>query len=63
MAVAHAFLVMAYHVMQRQEPSRELGAPSFKQPRPAATATRSVKRLGTLGYQVSLQPQDVSAAA
>jgi len=63
MAVAHSILVIAYHVIQRQEPYRELGAQYFDQQRPAATAKRLVKRLETLGYQVSVQPQEASAAA
>ncbi|PZV07285.1 MAG: hypothetical protein DCF22_22275 [Leptolyngbya sp.] len=63
MAVAHSILVIAYHVIQRQEPYRELGAQYFDQQRPEATAKRLVKRLETLGYQVSVQPQDASAAA
>jgi transposase len=63
MAVAHSILVIAYHVIQRQEPYRELGAQYFDQQRPEATAKRLVKRLETLGYQVSVQPQKASAAA
>lgn len=63
MAVAHSILVIAYHVIQRQEPYRELGAQYFDQQRPEATAKRLVKRLETLGYQVSVQPQESSAAA
>lgn len=63
MAVAHSILVIAYHVIQRQEPYRELGAQYFDQQRPEATAKRLVKRLETLGYQVSVQPQNASAAA
>ena len=63
MAVAHSILVIAYHVIRRQEPYRELGAQYFDQQRPAATAKRLVKRLETLGYQVSVQPQEASAAA
>jgi hypothetical protein len=63
MAVAHSILVIAYHVIQRQEPDRELGAQYFDQQRPEATAKRLVKRLETLGYQVSVQPQEASAAA
>ncbi len=63
MAVAHSILVIAYHIIQRQEPYRELGVQYFDQQRPEATAKRLVKRLETLGYQVSVQPQEASAAA
>ncbi len=55
-AVMHSILVIAYHVIQRQEPYRELGGNYFDQRRPEATADRLVKRLAKLGYQVSLQP-------
>jgi hypothetical protein len=63
MAVAHSILVIAYHVIQRQEPDRELGAQYFDQQRPEATTKHLVKRLETLGYQVSVQPHEALAAA
>ncbi|MEW5961063.1 MAG: IS110 family transposase [Chloroflexota bacterium] len=63
MAVAHSILVIAYHLIQRQEPYRELGGDYFDKRRPAATAKHLVKRLEKLGYQVSLQPQALSIAA
>jgi len=62
MAVAHSILVIGYHLIQRQEPYRELGGNYFDQQRPEATAKRLVKRLERLGYQVSLQSQAVTAA-
>ncbi len=58
MAVAHSILVIAYHVIQRQQPYRELGANYFDQQRPEATTKRLVKRLENMGYQVALQPKD-----
>ncbi len=63
MAVAHSILVIAYHLIQRQEPYRELGANYFDQQRPEVTTNRLVKRLEKLGYQVSLQPQTSTSAA
>ena len=63
MAVAHSILVIAYHVIQRQEPYRELGADYFDRQRPEATTKRLVKRLENLGYQVELQPQTLASAA
>lgn len=63
MAVAHSILVIAYHLIQRQEPYRELGGNYFDQLRPEATAKRLVKRLERLGYQVSLQSQLAAVAA
>jgi transposase len=55
MAVAHSILVMAYHLIKRQEPYRELGGDYFDQRRPEATAKRLVKRLEQLGYSVSIE--------
>lgn len=63
MAVAHSILVIAYHLIDRQEPYRELGADYFDKRRPEATAKYLVKRLEKLGYQVSLQSQPLSLAA
>jgi hypothetical protein len=63
MAVAHSILVIAYYIIQRQEPYRELGANYFDQQRPEATTKRLVKRLENLGYQVALQPQASTPAA
>jgi hypothetical protein len=55
--------VIAYHLIQRQEPYRELGANYFDQQRPEVTTNRLVKSLEKLGYQVSLQPQTFTSAA
>lgn len=54
-AVAHSILVIAYHMIQRQEPYRELGADYFDKRRPEATAKRLVKRLENLGFDVQLR--------
>jgi transposase len=62
-AVAHSILVIAYHLIQRQEPYRELGGDYFDKRRPEATARNLVKRLHRLGYQVSLQPAAVPVPA
>lgn len=55
LAVAHSILVIAYHLIRRQEPYRELGGNYFDQRRPEVTARRLVKRLEQLGFQVSVQ--------
>jgi transposase len=55
MAVAHSMLVMAYYMIQRQEPYREAGADFFDRLQPEDTARRLVKRLEHLGYHVTLQ--------
>ncbi len=54
-AVMHSILVMAFHMIQRKEPYRELGGNYFDQRRPEITADRLVKRLEKLGYEVALQ--------
>jgi hypothetical protein len=55
-AVAHSLLVIAYHLISRQEPYRDLGADYFDQQRPESVKKRLVKRLEKLGYQVNLEP-------
>jgi len=47
--------VIAYHLIKRKEPYREMGGDYFDKRRPEATAKRLVKRLEQLGYSVSLQ--------
>ncbi len=54
LAVAHSLLVIAYHVIARHEPYRELGADYFDQQKPAATANRLLRRLRQLGYDVTI---------
>jgi transposase len=63
MAVAHSILVIGYHLVQRHEPYRELGADYFDRCRPQVTANRLVRRLERLGYRVTLQEQPAHAAA
>ncbi len=55
-AVAHTLLVIVYHVLTTGEVYRELGADYFDQRNKDALARRLVKRLSTLGYDVSLHP-------
>jgi transposase len=61
LAVAHAMLVMAYDMIQRQEPYRDAGAEFFDRLQPEDTARRLVKRLESLGYQVTLQRASTDA--
>lgn len=56
LAVAHSLLVIAYHVIARREPYRELGADYFDQQQPQATANRLLRRLRRLGYDVTVTP-------
>lgn len=62
-ALEHSILIIAYHIIQRKEPYHELGADSFDNRRPEATAKRLLKRLERLGFQVSLQPSLAPVAA
>jgi hypothetical protein len=61
MAVAHSVLVMAYYMLLRHEPYREVGADYFDPCRPEATARRLLKRIQQLGYQVSIAPHPTGA--
>jgi transposase len=61
LAVAHSILVMAYYMIQRREPYRDAGADFFDRLQPEDTARRLVKRLESLGYQVSLQSPSTDA--
>lgn len=62
-ALEHTILVIAYHLIQRKEPYRELGGNYFDNRRPEATAKRLVTRLVQLGYTVSLQQAPAFAPA
>jgi len=53
-ALAHTIAVIAYHMLQRNQPYRELGANHFDQIKPEQTTQRLVQRLQKLGYEVSL---------
>ena len=57
MAVAHTLLVIIYHVLTTGEVYHELGADYFDRRKQDALARRLVKRLATLGYTVTVQPQ------
>jgi transposase len=63
-AVAHSILVIAYCLLSRHEPYRELGGDYFDRLRPEATAKRLLKRLENLGYQITLpaSPQEALAS-
>ena len=45
---------IAYHLIARREPYRELGADYFDQQQPVATANRLLRRLRRLGYDVTV---------
>ena len=59
-AVAHTILVIIYHMIQRNEPYRELGADYFDRQQPVTTAQRLARRIEKLGFTVQLTPSAVS---
>ena len=62
-AVAHALLVVIYHLLLWQKPYAELGADYFDQLDRERTANRLVKRLERIGYQVTIEASPTLAAA
>ncbi len=54
-ALAHALLVIIYHVIARRQPYHELGEDYFQRLDPAARAQRLVHQLTTLGFDVQIQ--------
>jgi transposase len=55
-AVAHAILVTAYHLLERRETYRELGAHYFDHRHAERTKRRAIETLERQGYRVSLEP-------
>lgn len=60
-AVAHALLGIAYHVLKHEVGYRDLGADYFDSLDPARLKRRLVKRLEGLGFQVTLATQALPA--
>jgi transposase len=60
-ALAHTILGIAYHVLRRHEPYRDLGANYFDERDREAVQRRLVRRLERLGYAVALQPVEPAA--
>jgi len=56
MAVAHALLEMAYHMLKRKEDYRELGADHFDRIDVNRIRRSLVRRLERLGHKVTLEP-------
>jgi len=55
-AVAHSILIIAYHILQRKEPYRELGGDYFiERQQKDAYQRRLVKQLERMGYDVTLE--------
>jgi transposase len=60
-AVAHAIIVMAYHILRHRLPYQELGANHFDQLNVTYIKSHSIKRLEALGYKVTLEPLQIAA--
>ena len=60
-AVAHALLVMIYHILKHQVSYRELGADHFNKLNAAYVQRHHVKRLESLGFKVILEPLSEAA--
>lgn len=55
-AVAHSMLITAWHLLSRNSEYADLGPLHFEAPRQDRLTRQLVKRLQTLGYQVTLTP-------
>ncbi len=61
-AVAHSILIIAYHLIQKQETYLDLGSTYFDRRNSEATAKRLVRRLEQLGYTIHIdQPTPIAA--
>ncbi len=60
-AVAHALLVMIYHILKDQVPYRELGSDYFNKLNAVYVQRHHVKRLESLGFKVTLEPLSEAA--
>jgi transposase len=60
-AVAHSILVIAYHVLAKREPYKDLGVTYFDTRERQVVERRLVRRLEALGYTASLQPPGSAA--
>jgi transposase len=60
-AVAHAILVIIYHVLKHTVPYRELGADYFDKLNVTYIKRHHVRRLESLGFKVILEPLEAAA--
>jgi transposase len=61
LAVGHSILVIAYHLLTRQQAYVDLGANYFDERDRQAVTKRCVNRLQKLGYQISLEKLQMAA--
>lgn len=57
LALGRHILVIAYHIIRNREPYRELGADYHDKQRKQTIVNRSIKKLESLGYTVSIKEQ------
>ena len=62
MAVAHSLLVIIYHMLRDKQPYRDLGATFFETRDKERAVKGARRRLESLGYTVTLQPQEEVSA-
>lgn len=60
-AVAHAILVVIYHVLKADSSYRELGINHYSEINRQAAVKRSVKRLESMGFKVTIEPVEPAA--
>lgn len=60
MAIAHAVLVVAYHILREGKPYQELGATFHDQRSQKAVVRRLTRRLEDLGFEVTLQTKEAA---
>ena len=61
MAVGHAILVIAYHLLKDGTTYQELGADFFEKLEPERLVRYLVRRLEKLGHKVTLEPREDAA--
>ena len=60
MAVAHAVLVIIYHVLRDKQPYTDLGADYLEQLDATRIQRQAIRRLEQLGYDVTLTPKQIA---
>ena len=60
-AVAHAILIIVYHILKKRIPYYELGADHFDRLNLKYITNHLVNRLNVLGYKVTLEPLSLAA--
>lgn len=61
-AVGHSIIVIAYHILSKREPYRDLGVEYFDEYKKERTIKRLINRLKDLGVEVNVQAQMIIPA-